>query len=167
MDGRVPERAAGDAVLPFCFVGLPRRRRTVLPALVVILIASPMFMQNVTFVWTKSFCRVLRAAGSLFYVRGWMKRDSTRLVAGFVLMTADALCIFYVAPWLAVMAVHYVLAVWARRANRGRELAAIVLLCGALLVFIWYGWAIQHFGITAHSNPSDRAVSGAFVTSIF
>lgn len=126
-----------------------RRQRAVLPVLIVLLIASPMFVQNVTFVWSKSFAAFFALLGLWFYVRGWMKGDSTRLIAGFVLATAGCLVHFYVAPWLVVMVGHYVLAVWPRRARRGRELAVIALLCAALLIFIWYGWAIQHFGIKA------------------
>jgi hypothetical protein len=126
-------------------------RRGVGAVLLLLLVASPIFVQNVTFVWTKAFAAFFAMLGLWFYLRGWMKGDRARLTIGFVLVTAGCLVHLYVAAWLILLAAHYLLAVWPTRPRRFREAATIFLLCD-LLLSTWFGWAAHIFGTDVAFN---------------
>jgi hypothetical protein len=134
-------------------VGLRERvaRRSVWAVLAVVLIASPIYVQNMTFVWTKSFAGFFAMLGLWFYVRGWMKADGKRMIAGFLFASAGCVAHPYVAASLAAMAGHYIFAVWAGRPRRWREAGQIFILC-AVLPVCWWGWAAWEYGATAASG---------------
>jgi hypothetical protein len=133
-------------ILPCCLFAcsISRNRRSAIAWLILLLACNPMFMQNITYVWTKSFAAFFALSGLWFYLRGWKKRDPIRLAAAFITLAAGCLVHYYIVPWAAVIFGHYLLFVF--RPARWKELAAICLAC-ALLWTTWFGWAIDHYGL--------------------
>lgn len=153
------------AVLPCClfamsvcrnFVG---NRGRVVAVLTLLLAASPMFAQNVTFVWTKPFTAFFDLTALWLYLRGWSREDHDRMVLAFVFGAAGCLAHFSALTWIAPLAAHYLLFVWPKRTNKLRELTAIAVFSGAMLA-TWFGWAMYAFGASEpfRSNTTVTAV---------
>ncbi|MGA2582960.1 MAG: hypothetical protein ABSG31_06760 [Tepidisphaeraceae bacterium] len=133
-------------ILPCCLFAcsISRNRRSAIAWLILLMACNPMFMQNITYVWTKSFAAFFALSGLWFYLRGWKKRDPIRLVFAFLTLAAGCLVHYYIVPWAALIFGHYLFFVF--RPARFKELAAICLAC-ALLWTTWFGWAIDHYGL--------------------
>jgi hypothetical protein len=137
-------------ILPCCLFAssLARRGRErsgAIAVLIVLLAVNPMFVQNVTYVWTKSFAAFFALLGLWLYLRGWAKRDHSRIVACFFTLAAGCLVHFYVVGWSAIIFLHYLIRIWPGRLNRWRELGTIILL-GSVLMMSWFGWEIYAYG---------------------
>jgi hypothetical protein len=116
--------------------------------LLLVLMASPLLVQNATFPWTK-----LPAA--FFVVLAWLQlgpRTATpvpgRLVAAALALTGGMLAHYSTAPWFLAL-----LAAWlvTQRTELGRpavrrEILAAMLL-SALVFLTWAGWAVAQYGV--------------------
>lgn len=133
----------------------------VLPAL---LAMNPMFVQNVTYVWTKSFAAFYALLFLWLYVRGWRKRDGSRIVGAFIFAAAGCLVHYSIVPLTIIIAIHYLLIVWPKRKKRWLELGAAVAL-PMMLLSTWFAWAITQYGIAAtfasNLTISNRVTGGA------
>ena len=48
-------------------------------------------------------------------------------------------------PYVAILALHYLIRIWPRRPNKWRELAWIAAICG-MLVGTWLVWSLAVYG---------------------
>ena len=141
-----------------CYLILPavafRGRRRAAP-LVALFAASPVVVQNTTYPWTKLLAVFFVIAGLWFYLRGWSKQDSRRMVAAFAFLAAGMLVHYSAGPYLLFLGLHYLLAVFGKRRNKWRELAAVAC-AGGLLLASWFAWSIAVYGAhaTLASNTS-------------
>jgi hypothetical protein len=129
-------------------------------AAVLLLSASPLFMESVAFPWTKSFTAFPCLLAVWFYIRGWQTGDRTRTIAAFALAAMACLIHYYALAWGAGLAIHYALAVWGRRKHPFREVGAIVAVV-IIVTAPWFAWAIYEFGVKAtfSSNTTAWAVN--------
>jgi hypothetical protein len=120
-------------------------RRISMIALPIILAANPLFMQNVAYVWTKSFAAFFALLSLWLYMRGWRKGLRSYIVAAFVTAAAGCTVHYYIVPWTLVLAAHYLFVVWPKRAERWGELGWISILA-AIIPATWFAWAIENYG---------------------
>jgi len=118
--------------------GLPR-------IVAIVLMFQPMFLQNVSYSWTRltAVFFVLAAVG--FYVEGWRRGDVTRTIFAFVCGAAAILTHYSSAPYILFLALHHLFFVLPGRARPWRELAAIGLL-GTAVLAPWILWAGSVYG---------------------
>ena len=115
--------------------------------LLILLMLSPLFVQNATFPWTKlaSAFFVLMAITQLIPGTGEPIRE--RLIAGAVLLAGGMLAHYSAGPWICAFVVA---GAWSRR-HQWREryfqqsLLLAILLSG-LLFASWLGWALAVYG---------------------
>jgi hypothetical protein len=119
--------------------------RCVSRILAIMLMFQPMFIQNVSYSWTRmtAVFFVLSAVG--FYVAGWRAGDPGRTLFGFVCGAAAILTHYSSAPYVLFLALHFLFFVLPRRARPIREAAAVGLAAGAVLA-PWLVWAGAVYG---------------------
>jgi hypothetical protein len=116
------------------------------PAALALLLMNPMFVQNLTYPWTRHLTTFYILSSVALYLSGWRKRDRTRTVAAFVLLTTAMIIHYSTGPYLLFLALHYLFAVWRHRRDRWTELAVIITPC-ALVLSTWVGWSIRTYGV--------------------
>jgi hypothetical protein len=118
--------------------GLPR-------TVAIVLMFQPMFLQNVSYSWTRmtAVFFVLTAVG--FYVEGWRRGDFTRTLFAFVSGAAAILTHYSSAPYVLFLALHHLFFVLPLRRRPWRELLAITL-AGTLVLAPWVAWAGSVYG---------------------
>jgi len=115
--------------------------------LLLVLMASPLLVQNATFPWTK-----LPAA--FFVLLAWLQlcpRAATpapgRLVAGALALTGGMLAHYSTGPWLLALLTAWLVI---GRADLTRPAVRREVFCAglvsALVFFPWLGWAVTHYG---------------------
>jgi hypothetical protein len=149
--------------LPCCLFAssfVPKKvgRKSAIAMVTLILAASPMFMEQVAYAWTKSFTAFFALMSLWIYLRAWRKGDETRFIAAFVCAVAACLSHFYAVGWTAALVAHYLLVVWPRRPQKWREAARIGVAC-AILAASWFGWAMIAYGPRTPFNSSTTAWS--------
>lgn len=115
------------------------------PLAVGLLLLNPMFVQNLTYPWTRHLTTFYILTGIALYLAAWRKGDRSRMVAAFLSLTTAMLVHYSAGPYLFFLVLHYLIAVWWRRRDRLTELAAIVACC-AIVLFTWVGWSIYTYG---------------------
>jgi hypothetical protein len=156
-----------------CLLILPalgdQRRRGSL-ALMVLLGACPVVMENATYSWTKSLTVFYVILALALYLAGWRKRDPVRTVAAFVALAAGILVHYSAGPYAAFLALHYLYRFLRERPFRWRELG---LAAGvpAVLLASWFVWSVQAYGAksTFGSNTtvtSSQAYEGSNLEKI-
>jgi len=159
---------------PCCLIlpALAGPRRTSIWPLVLLFASSPAVMQQTTYPWTKAFTAFFVVLSFSFYLAGWRKDDSGRIVLAF-LLAAMALLVHYSAgPYVVFLTAHYLLGAFWRGSwkRRSSEAATIALLSLALLA-TWFAWSISVYGLrtTLASNTSvtgGRQYQGHFLRKI-
>lgn len=130
---------------------------------VVVLLVSPLFVQNATYPWTKLPAAFFILGGLYFFLRV-RDRDADPLRPGVVcaLLLAGAILTHYSAgPYVAVLA-----AAWLAAGFRRRWEAAFVratgaaVAAGACVLAPWFLWSVARFGVhsTFLSNTSVTAL---------
>jgi len=131
----------------------------------VLLMASPLFMENATFPWTKLQAVFFILSGLYFFLRAWdPARDpvAPALVAGAALGAA-AVTHYSAGPYVVVIGAAWCAAGlrrgWDRR-RAGATLAALV--AGAIPLALWFLWSLGHYGPqgTFLSNSSVSMMRG-------
>lgn len=134
-------------------------RRRAIP-LLALFAASPVVMQNVTYSWTKAFTAFFVVLAIWFYLAAWRKKDSLRMVASFLALSAGALVHYSAGAYCVFFASHYLVRFFREPKRPWRQLAAIAVVSASMLA-TWFGWSIRHFGIrttlTANTAWVDRA----------
>ncbi len=130
-------------------------QRSVLWWLLLLFLASPVFVQNVTYTWTKLLAAFYVGLGLWLYRAGWQKQDQLRMVSAFASLAAGCLAHYSAAPFALFVGLHYLLVLWWRRRHRWRELLALIAVSTAILL-TWFGWSIATYGlqITLASNTT-------------
>ena len=147
-----------------CCLALPllarSRRFGVLP-LVGLFAASPILMQNATYTWTKLLAAFFVISALVFYLKGWRRGDSLRIVFAFLCLAMGMLVHYSAGPYVVFFALHYLIAVFPRRRTKWNEIAVIAGTCSILLA-TWFGWSIATYGVqtTVASNTSITASQG-------
>jgi hypothetical protein len=130
------------------------RKISVLP-LVAIFAMNPAIMENATYTWTKSLTAFYVIFALCLYLSAWKKRDSLRMTAAFVALTAGLLVHYSAGPYVVFFTLHYLLVVFRTRPNKWKEVAAIAVTC-AFLLLGWFGWSLANYGTksTVASNTT-------------
>ena len=136
---------------------LSKARRYVLP-LIAVFAASPAIMENVTYTWTRGLTAFFVILGLWFYLAGFRKNDSTRIIAGFLSMTVGLLVHYSAGPYLLFLALHYAATFLRRRPWPWREFAIISTSC-LLFLFTWFAWSLAVYG------PKTTLASNTTVTA--
>jgi len=127
--------------------------------LALLLAASPMFLHNAQFAWTKAGVGFFVALALWFYVVGWRREDPRRIALAFVSLAAATLVHYSGAPYLLVVGLHYVLWLLWRRRRPAFELAVSVLSSAALLgTWVWF--SVSTYGLE-QTLATNTAVSDA------
>jgi len=132
------------------------------PALAVLLMLSPLFVENTTFSWTKMPAVFLTLTGLFFFVRAGRARDDLSTLAAALCLGAALLAHYSAAPYLIILAVVWC---WRRRMNWGqavfwREALPPIAVMGGLLS-TWLVWSTWHYGsATFLSNTTVTAGTG-------
>ena len=113
--------------------------------LALVLMLQPMFLQNVSYSWTRMTAVFFVLATVGFYVEGWRRGDFGRTLFAFVCGAAAILTHYSSAPYVLFLALHHVLMVLPRRERATRELAALAL-AGSLVLLPWVAWAGAVYG---------------------
>ena len=114
-------------------------------ALLFLLAASPMFIQNATYAWTKGLATFYVILGLWFYLRAWRKNDPIRMTVAFLSLAAGILAHYSAAPYGVFIFLHYVFFVLRGQKRRWRE-AAIAGICSAALLGTWIIWSLAMYG---------------------
>lgn len=122
------------------------RGRRGLALLVLALISSPFFAQNVTYTMTKLFCVFYVLLGISLYVRGHRQGDHPRRILAFFMMAAGVLVHYSAGPFTVFLTGHYLLNFIKKWRNRWREMLVIFFSCSALLAS-WFTWSIIWYGL--------------------
>jgi hypothetical protein len=122
----------------------PRGRRYTSLA-VAFLLLNPMFVQNLSYPWTRHLTTFYVLTAVALYLTAWRKRNMPRMLAAFLALTTAMLVHYSAGPYLLFLVLHYLIALWWRRPRRWKELATIVTSC-ALVLCTWVGWSIHTYG---------------------
>ncbi|HZN02769.1 MAG TPA: hypothetical protein VFD06_04185 [Candidatus Polarisedimenticolia bacterium] len=118
--------------------GLPR-------ILAVVLMFQPMFLQNVSYSWTRMTAVFFTLSAIGFYVSGWRAGDGRRTLMAFACGAGAILTHYSSAPYVLFLALHFLLFALPRRPRPFRELAAIVV-AATLVLLPWLAWASAVYG---------------------
>lgn len=139
------------ALLVRRFGGGPRA----LALLAVLLMASPSFVENATFAWTKLITVAFVLGGLHFFLRA-RDADAPRTAAPLcAVFLAGGILVHYSAmPYALLLVVAWLL--WRRPPWR---VTALCALLGALVLATWFGWSLATYG------PHTTFLSNSSVTS--
>jgi hypothetical protein len=128
--------------------------------LLVLLMLSPMFVENATFSWTKLPAAFFTLAGLHFYVRYEAARENLLILCAAVCLAAAVLTHYSAAPYVVVLGVAWLAARRTRllRPDFWRELLPPVAAALALLG-TWLVWSAWHYG-PAGTFFSNSTVTG-------
>jgi hypothetical protein len=132
--------------------------------LAIMLMFQPMFVQNVSYSWTRmpAVFFVLSAVG--FYVAGWRARDHGRILFAFVCGAGAILTHYSSFPCVLFLALHYLFAIVPGRDRPIRDLGTVVLAT-ALVLAPWLAWATAVYGartvVSTAFTHSDRPLRSA------
>ena len=149
------------AFLPCCLMleVLARRGRRRLFVLGAMVALSPMFVENVTYSWTKLFAAFYILLSLWFYLAALRKGDSLRLIAAAAAMAAGILAHYSAGPFALFLVLHYLLCAARKRPGRWREMGWAGGLAAALLA-TWFAWSVAAYGLK-DTLASNTTVGGA------
>ena len=113
--------------------------------LAVVLMFQPMFLQNISYSWTRMTAVFFTLAAIGFYVNGWRQGDGRRTLFAFACGAAAILTHYSSAPYVLFLAMHFLWFVLPRRPRPFREFLAIAAVA-ALVLLPWIGWASFTYG---------------------
>jgi hypothetical protein len=121
------------------------RARTLPGTLAIALMFQPMFVQNVSYSWTRLTAVFFVLAAVAFYVGGWRAADAGRTVFAFLCGAAAILTHYSSAPYVLFLALHFLLFVLPRRERPLRQLAGIAA-AAAIVLGPWLLWSSAVYG---------------------
>jgi 4-amino-4-deoxy-L-arabinose transferase-like glycosyltransferase len=125
----------------------------------VVLMVSPLFMQNATYPWTK-LPAVFFILGGLYFFLRVRDRDaaSGRAAVVCALLLGGAVVTHYSAgPYVGVLAVAWIAMGWGRRRDPAfLRMTAAAAAAGACVLLPWFAWSVAQYGwhATFLSNSS-------------
>jgi hypothetical protein len=149
-------------LLPCCLMlrALVKKRSGRVLPLVALFAMNPMLMENATYTWTKELTAFFVVLALWLYLAGLRKNDGVRIAAAFLALAAGLLAHYSAGPYIAFLALHYLIRVFPKRPHKLRELAVIGCACGLLLA-TWFGWSIAVYGIHDTFASNTSVTSGA------
>lgn len=139
-----------------------------LALLAAMLLINPAISNNMTYPWTKLYAAFFILGSLWFYLRGWRKNDSKRMIFAVALMAAACVAHYSAGPFALLLAGHYLVAVVPRRGGSARGQAmreiSIGLLVTALLLGSWVGWSIANYGIKGTISSNSSAMENQNMT---
>jgi hypothetical protein len=132
-----------------------RARKSPLLPLLAIFAMSPLVMESALYTWTKALSAFFVILALAFYLSALRKRDTPRMIAAFLALSAGLLTHYSAGPYVVILTLHYLFTAFRRRGANFRELGAIAGVCG-LLLLTWFGWSLAAYGAstTFASNTS-------------
>lgn len=124
--------------------------------LILLLLVNPMWVQNVTYSWTKLGCAAWVLAGIAFMVRA---RESEKLwLLAALALSAGVLTHYSAAPYFLVLSALY----FCHHRRRWRDVAfwrqsVIIGAAMAMLLTSWFGWAVARYGWSATAGANTTA----------
>jgi hypothetical protein len=118
-------------------------RRVALAAMLFAL--NPMFIQNVTYTWTKLLGGFYALLATWVYLRALRKDDTSRLLVAVALLAMGVLVHYSAAVYLVALAVHYLVFAFRRRRRKWLELPAAAAVMAAVMA-TWLSWSIAVYG---------------------
>lgn len=153
-------------VLP-CVLLLPllgaRHFRPAIAAIVFLLAANPMFMQNTTWTWTKLLTVFYALLALRLYVRGWRESNSGKTIAAFGFLAIGTLVHYSTGPYIVVLLMHYAVVVMVRRPKRWMEPAIAGGLSVAVLT-TWFAWSLAVYGWTTTFKSNTTITDSSKLT---
>jgi hypothetical protein len=152
------------AFLPAALLARRFGGRNAVAVLAVMLMASPMFVQNATFAWTKLAAALFTLAAIYFFLR---VRDGDSPSAGGLCAAtlAAALLTHYSAgPYAVIIAVAWSFTGLPRiRESRWWKQTALAAIIGFALLATWFGWSLVMYGtkgtFLTNTSVTDSAPS--------
>ncbi len=137
--------------LVFLPAGLLARRfggSRAIAALTVLVMVNPMYAENVTYAWTKLPAAFFILAALYFFLRAHDK-DTPPVNAGLfaVALSAGLLTHYSAGPYAVSLGLAWLTFGWPlRRDPAWRRNTAAAVLAGALVLAVWFGWALAVYG---------------------
>jgi 4-amino-4-deoxy-L-arabinose transferase-like glycosyltransferase len=152
------------AVLPCYLLGKYfGGRRYSATLLTIVLALNPLVTQNATFAWTKMFAAFYVVSAMWFYVAGFRRRDSARMVVAFSLLAMGTLVHYSAGIFVVLVSAHFlVVALWRMR-RPAKLFVSITAISGAILA-TWFGWSLAIYGRTTFS--ANTTVQGSSKYSV-
>jgi dolichyl-phosphate-mannose-protein mannosyltransferase len=135
--------------------------------LAVLFMVNPMYLQNVTYAWTKLPAAFFVLTAVYFFLRAHDRPSSTVYALLFAITLASGLLTHYsTGPCAVALAVAWMIQGWAKRKEIAwRQATLSAIAAGTLILFVWFGWAFSVYGITgtltSNSSFTDQASSGS------
>lgn len=153
--------------LPCWLIAKTLSRRGISPAAGIVLLSlfafSPVFMVNVTYLWTKGLAGFFVILGTWFYLRAWKRNDAVRMSAAALALAAGIVVHYSVGPYAAFLALHYAVAVLWKRTGRWKEIA-LAAAAAILLIGSWVAWSASVYGLkttlASNTTVSDSSKMG-------
>jgi hypothetical protein len=125
-----------DLARPWKFGTLP---------LAAIFALSPVIMVNATYTGAKACAAFFVITSIAFYLRGWKKGDSKRMTVAFTCAAGGCLAHYSAMPYAIFLGLHYLIAVFPKRAGRVREIVTHTTAT-AVPLLAWFGWCVATLG---------------------
>lgn len=135
--------------------------------LAVLLMLHPLFLQNVTYSWTKQPTAFFIFASLYFFLRAHDSEARTIHALLFSVALAAALLAHYSAgPYAVVLAAAWCALGWPRRNDPAWwRLTGAAALAGGLVLATWFGWAFAIYGahgtLATNTSVVDQAATAA------
>jgi len=113
--------------------------------LAIALMFQPMFVQNVSYSWTRMTAVFFTLSTIAFYVGGWRTGETRRTLLAFACGAAAILTHYSSAPYVLFLALHFLLFVLPRRERPLRQLAGIAA-AAAFVLGPWLLWSSAVYG---------------------
>lgn len=147
------------AYLPVALLAGRFRGRPAAGIAALVLLVSPLFLQNSTYPWTKLPAAFFILIGFYFFLRvrdGDAGQGPAAVLCGLGLGGA-VIAHYSAGPYVVVIAAGWIALGW-RRGWDGRFLRLTLAgaLAGAVVLLPWFAWSVEHFGarVTFLSNTS-------------
>lgn len=136
-----------------------------LGVLAVLLMLHPLFLQNVTYSWTKQPTAFFIFASLYFFLRA--HDADARPIHALILsvgLAAAILAHYSAGPYAVVLAAAWSALGWSRRADPAWwRLTGAAALAGALVLATWFGWAFATYGahgtLATNTSVVDQAAT--------
>ncbi|HQY88338.1 MAG TPA: hypothetical protein PK402_06750, partial [Tepidisphaeraceae bacterium] len=125
---------------------MARRGRRVICIYAALLALSPMFLQNVTFTWTKLYAGFYALAGLHFFLRAYRTPNLLHLILSGLFFAAGSMVHYSIVPYVLVLAIPFI----GRLIKNPRAYfrpAIIATLLALLLISTWVAFSFHHYGI--------------------
>jgi len=117
--------------------------------LAVLLMANPMFIQNVTYPWTKLPAAFFTLTALYFFLRAHdIPTISIHRIVFAVVLAAGLLTHYSTGPYAVILGSAWIVQGWSRRNDPvWRRDTFLAALAGALVLATWFGWTFSVYGI--------------------